>query len=215
MAGRFVTFEGGEAAGKTTQIRRRAARLNEAGHTVVVTREPGGTPIAEGIRRVLLDGLAKSLGSEAEALLFAAARADHVDRLIRPALARGDWVLSDRFNDSTHAYQGGEGGVDEELLVALDRLAIGRTRPNLTVILDLPPDVGLRRLRDRLAATGESPDRFEVDMLPLHERRRAAYLAIARREPERCVVIDAERSEDEVAEDVWRAVATRLLPKAA
>jgi dTMP kinase len=211
VVGRFITFEGGEGAGKTTQIRRLAARLGDAGHMVVVTREPGGTPVAEGIRKVLLGGLAKSLGSEAEALLFAAARADHVDRLIRPALARGDWVLSDRFIDSTHAYQGGEDGVDEELLVALDRLAIGRTRPNLTFILDLPPAAGLKRLRDRLAATGETPDRFEADDLDLHERRRAAYLDIAHREPERCVVIDAQRSESEVADEIWRAVATRFL----
>lgn len=215
MTGRFITFEGGEGAGKSTQIRRLAAQLREAGHTVVITREPGGTPVAEGIRKVLLGGFAKSLGAEAEALLFAAARADHVDRLIRPALASGDWVLSDRFIDSTHAYQGAAGGVDEELLVALDRLAIGRTRPNLTFILDLPPAVGLDRLAKRLAATGDVPDRFEGEEITLHERRRAAYLEIARREPERCIVIDAERSEGDVAEDVWRAVASRLLDRAA
>jgi dTMP kinase len=215
MAGRFITFEGGEGAGKSTQIRRLATRLRQAGHPVVITREPGGTPLAEGIRKVLLGGFAKPLGGEAEALLFAAARADHVDRLIRPALASGDWVLCDRFADSTHAYQGATGGVDEELLVALDRLTIGRTRPNLTFILDLPPAVGLDRLAGRLAGTGEKPDRFEGDDISLHERRRAAYLAIAGREPERCVVIDAERSEDAVAEDVWRAVATRFLDKAA
>jgi dTMP kinase len=215
MAGRFITFEGGEGAGKSTQVRRLADRLREAGRTVVITREPGGTPIAEGIREVLLSGFAKPLGSEAEALLFAAARADHVDRLIRPALASGDWVLSDRFSDSTHVYQGASGGVDEELLVALDRLAIGRTHPNLTFILDLPPEVGLARVADRLAATGDVPDRFEGDDIALHERRRAAYLDIARREPERCVVIDAERSEGEIAEDIWRAVASRLLDRAA
>src|SRR4029077_14041461 len=132
-------FEGGEGAGKSTQIRHLADRLRHAGHAVVMTREPGGTPAAEAIREVLLGGLAHPLGAEAEALLFAAARTDHVDRLIRPALANGDWVLSDRFIDSTAAYQGAAGGVDEELLVALDRLAIGRTRPNLTFILDLPP----------------------------------------------------------------------------
>ncbi len=215
MAGRFITFEGGEGAGKSTQIRRLADRLRDAGHTVVTTREPGGTPVAEGIRKVLLGGFAKPLGGEAEALLFAAARADHVDRLIRPALARGDWVLSDRFIDSTHAYQGATGGVDEELLVALDRLAIGRTRPNLTFILDLPAAIGLARVGGRLAETGEAPDRFEADEIALHERRRAAYLDIARSEPERCVVIDAERSEGEIAEDVWRAVASRLLDRAA
>jgi len=215
MTGRFITFEGGEGAGKSTQIRRLAGRLREGGRAVVITREPGGTPLAEGIRKVLLGGMAKALGSEAEALLFAAARADHVDRLIRPALARGDFVLSDRFIDSTHAYQGGAGGVDEELLVALDRLAIGRTRPDLTVILDIPPAVGLARLKLRLAATGEAADRFEGEAMVLHERRRAAYLEIARREPDRCVVVDAQPAENVIADTIWQAVSARLLDRAA
>ena len=215
MAGRFITFEGGEGAGKSTQIRRLAARLRHEGHVVVTTREPGGTPAAEAIREILLGGRAKPLGAEAEALLFAAARTDHVDRLIRPALANGDWVLSDRFTDSTHAYQGATGGVDEELLDALDRLAVGRTRPNLTFILDLPAAIGRARVDARLAGTGQAPDRFEAEDIALHERRRAAYLAIAGREPERCVVIDAEQPEDAVAEDVWRAVSTRLLRRTA
>jgi dTMP kinase len=215
MAGRFITFEGGEGAGKSTQVQYLAARLRGQGLSVVITREPGGTPLAEGVRKVLLGGFAKPLGAEAEALLFAAARADHVDRLIRPALANGDWVICDRFIDSTHAYQGATGGVDEELLEALDHLAIGRTRPDLTFILDLSPEVGLARVKARLAETGERPDRFEGEDLAMHERRRAAYLEIARREPERCVVIDAERPKEDVAENVWRAVATRLTDRTA
>src|SRR5262245_3941706 len=189
MAGRFITFEGGEGAGKSTQIGHLADRLRAGGLSVVTTREPGGTPLAEGVRKVLLGGLARKLGAEAEALLFAAARADHVDRVIRPALAEGDWVLCDRFIDSTHAYQGAGGGVDDKLLDALDHLAIGRTRPHLTVILDLDPAVGLERLKQRLREGGERPDRFETEDVTLHERRRNAYLDIARREPERCVVI--------------------------
>jgi dTMP kinase len=215
MAGRFITFEGGEGVGKSTQIRHLAGRLRDEGHTVVITREPGGTPTAEAVREVLLGGLAKPLGPEAEALLFAAARTDHVDRLIRPALANGDCVLCDRYIDSTHAYQGATGGVDRELLDALDHLAVGRTWPNLTVILDLPPAVGLARVMARLAETGETADRFESEDITLHERRRAAYLEIARREPERCVVINAERPQGDVAEDVWRAVSTRLLHRTA
>jgi dTMP kinase len=215
MVGRFITFEGGEGAGKSTQIRYLATRLRDEGHVVVITREPGGTPTAEAVREILLGGLAKPLGPEAEALLFAAARTDHVDRLIRPALANGDWVLSDRFIDSTHAYQGATGGVDEELLDALDHLAVGWTWPNLTIILDLPPEIGLGRVAARLAETGEAPDRFEVEDISLHERRRVAYLEIARREPERCVVIDAERPEGDVAEDIWRVVSTRLLHRTA
>jgi dTMP kinase len=215
MAGRFITFEGGEGAGKSTQARLLADRLRDAGERVVVTREPGGTPVAEGVRKLLLSGSVKPLGSEAEAFLFAAARADHVDRLIRPSLARGEWVISDRFTDSTHVYQGASGGVDEELLTALDHLAVGRTRPSLTFVLDLPAEIGLRRVASRLAATGEAPDRFEGDAIALHRRRREAYLDIASHEPERCVVINADRPEQDIAEDVWRAVASRLLHRAA
>lgn len=215
MAGRFITFEGGEGAGKSTQIRRLAARLSAAGKHVATTREPGGTPAAETIRRVILSGLAEPLGPEAEALLFAAARADHVDRMIKPALALGEWVLSDRFTDSTHVYQGATGGVDEGLLKAMDRVAVGKTKPHLTIILDVPAEIGLRRVAGRLAMAGGEPDRFESDALALHERRRQAYLAIAEREPNRCVIVDATRSEDEVAEAIWRAVATRLLNLAA
>jgi dTMP kinase len=215
MAGRFITFEGGEGAGKSTQIRRLAARLTAAGRRVVTTREPGGTPVAESIRRVVLSGLAQPLGPEAEAILFAAARTDHLDRMIRPALAAGQWVLSDRFADSTHVYQGATGGVDEAFLKALDRVTVGRTRPHLTIILDVPARIGLERVHARLAESGGSADRFEAEATALQEERRRAYLAIAAREPERCIAIDANRAEDEVADDVWRAVSSRLLHKAA
>ncbi|MCB1497113.1 MAG: dTMP kinase [Bauldia sp.] len=215
MAGKFITFEGGDGAGKSTQIRRLARRLGERGIHVVETREPGGTPIAESIRKVLLSGMVKSLGPEAEAMLFAAARADHVDRLIRPALAAGDWVLCDRFFDSTRVYQGAVGGVDARELDALERVAVGRNRPDLTFVLDVPAEVGLRRVRARLAESGGEPDRFESDEIALHEGRRQAFLDIAARQPERCVVVDAARSEDAVAGDVWRIVAMRLLQQAA
>ncbi len=215
MAGKFITFEGGEGAGKSTQIRRLAARLEEAGLRVVVTREPGGTPAAEAIRQFILTGHAEAMGAEGEALLFAAARADHVMRIIRPALASGDWVLSDRFTDSTRVYQGAEGGVAPETLNALERVAVGANRPDLTIILDIPAEIGLRRVRARQVATGESPDRFDSDQVGLHERRRQAYLALAGRDPNRYAVIDAIRWESDVATDIWQAVSARLLREAA
>lgn len=208
-SGRFVTFEGGEGGGKTTQILRLAERLNAAGFRVVTTREPGGTPTAEGVRRFLLSGAAQPLGPEAEAVLFAAARADHVDNLIRPALKRGDWVLCDRFTDSTRAYQGAA-GVDEELLDALERLTVWPTRPDLTVILDIPVEIGLIRASARAANARENPDRFERDAIDEQNRRREAFLAIAGREPERCAVVDASRPEAEVADMIWKAVRQRL-----
>jgi dTMP kinase len=216
MNGRFISFEGGEGAGKSTQIRRLAERLGESGQVALVTREPGGTPRAEAIRGVLLSGAAKTLGPEAEALLFAAARADHVDRLIRPALARGEWVLSDRFFDSTRVYQGTIGGVEDRFLDALDRAAVAETRPDLTFILDIPVEVGLSRVASRLAASGGGTlDRFESDAVAMHERRRRAFLDIAVSEPQRCIVINADRPEDAIASDIWQAVSARLLDRAA
>lgn len=215
MAGRFITFEGGEGAGKSTQIRRLASRLARTGVSIAVTREPGGTPSAETIRRVILSGLVRPLGAEAEAVLFAAARADHVDRLIRPALAAGEWVLCDRFIDSTRVYQGAIGGVPARVLDTLERIAVGPTRPDLTLVLDVPVAVGLRRLSARLSATGDRPDRFESDGIALHERRRQAYLEIAARQANRCVVVDAARNEETVADEIWSTVTARLIRKAA
>jgi dTMP kinase len=211
MTGRFITFEGGDGAGKSTQVRRLAARLGDAGKSVVTTREPGGTPLAEAVRRLILSGDARDYGPEGEALLFGAARADHVEKLIRPALNAGQWVISDRFLDSTHVYQGLAGGVDEKLLAMLDRVTVGRTRPDLTIVLDLPVELGRARLTARLAEAGATPDRFEGEAPALHEQRRLAFLAIAAREPERCAVVDAGRGEDEVADDVWSIVSARLL----
>lgn len=214
MAGRFITFEGGDGAGKTTQIRRLADRLAAHGERVTITREPGGTPAAEAIRAAVLSGRAKPLGAEAEAMLFAAARADHVDRLIRPKLAAGDWVLSDRFADSTHVYQGEIGGVDRAFLDALDQAAIGATRPDLTIVIDVPTEVGLARLARRLNGGGV-PDRFESDAEALHARRRQAFLDLAAGDPGRCIVVDGSVSEEAVAATVWRAVEARLLSRAA
>jgi dTMP kinase len=212
MAGRFITFEGGEGAGKSTQIRLLADRLKAHGHTVVVTREPGGTPTAESIRRLLLSGLAEQLGDEGEAVLFASARADHVDKIIRPALEAGQWVLCDRFIDSTHVYQA---AADPALLDALDRVAVGATRPDLTIILDLPSEIGMARAAQRMADTGATPDRFEREAASMHELRRHAFLAIAVREPQRCVVVDAKGTEREVADAVWHQVEARLMRRPA
>ena len=214
MTGKFITFEGGDGAGKSTQIRILATRLQNSGRTVVTTREPGGTPTAETIRRLLLSGLAEPLGAEGEAILFAAARADHVDRVIRPALERGDWVLSDRFVDSTRVYQGGA-GAGETLLNALERVAVGGTRPDLTFILDIPAELGLERVRERLVTVGAPPDRFEGEALAEQERRRQAFLAIAAKEPDRCVVVDGTQRQEHIADHIWRAVSERLLGEAA
>ena len=212
MPGRFITFEGGEGAGKSTQVRLLAERLKAAGITTLVTREPGGTATAESIRRLLLSGLAEQLGVDGEAVLFAAARADHVEHVIRPALDAGQWVLCDRFFDSTHVYQS---RADASFLDALDRVAVGRTRPDLTIMLDVPAEVGMARAAARMAASGKAPDRFERDAIALHETRRQAFLKIAATAPTRCVVIDAARPQAAVADAVWRAVEGRLMRHAA
>lgn len=206
-AGRFVTFEGGEGSGKTTQLQYLAGSLRERGIGVTTTREPGGTPIAEAVRRFLLSGAAKPLGPDTEAVLFAAARGDHIEKLIRPALASGQWVLCDRFMDSTRAYQG-TAGVDSALIRALERVTVWPFRPDLTIILDVPAELGLRRAAAR---SDDAPDRFEGDDLQEHERRRQAFLEIAAAEPERCLVVDGARPEAEVAEVIWQAVVDRLL----
>lgn len=208
--GRFITFEGGEGSGKSTQAARLALLLGAAGRGVVTTREPGGTPVAEEIRRVLLAGKARRLGVDVEAMLFAAARADHVDRVIRPALAAGSVVVCDRFLDSSRVYQG-EAGCDPMLLRALERVAVGATRPDLTLILDLPAADGLARARRRAAAGGDTvPDRFEGEALAVHEARRTAFRTLAASEPDRCVVIDAAGSPEAVSQAVRAAVARRL-----
>ena len=206
--GRFITFEGGEGTGKSTQGRLLAERLRRFALEVEQTREPGGSPRAEAIRDFVLSGRAKAHGAFAEALLFCAARADHVRETIRPALVRGAWVISDRFADSTRAYQGALGNLDPKLIRALECVTVGETRPNLTLLLDLPAEQGLARARSR---GGEgTPDRFEGEALEFHRDLRKAFLDIAGAEPRRIAVIDAGGDEGEVAERVWTAVRTRL-----
>jgi dTMP kinase len=204
--GRFITFEGGEGAGKSTQLKRLVARLQAAGREVVATREPGGSPGAESIRELVLNGSADRWSPVTETLLMYAARRDHVERVIRPALERGAWVICDRFADSTRAYQGAAGGVEPGLIAAMETYILERTRPDLTLIFDLPVDVGLERAHARAG----SEMRFESKGLAFHERLRAGFLAIARAEPDRCAVIDACGTLDEVEAAVWMAVENRL-----
>ncbi|TIX89100.1 dTMP kinase [Rhizobium sp. P44RR-XXIV] len=211
--GLFVSFEGGEGAGKSTQIRRLAERLRERGHDVLVTREPGGSPGAEAVRHVLLSGAAEIFGTRMEAILFAAARNDHVEEVIRPALARGTIVLCDRFMDSSRVYQGVTGNLEADYIEALQRVAVNGVVPDCTLILDIPAEIGLERARKRASAV-VAPDRFEKEEMQTHEKRREAFLDIAAREPERCHVIDAQRSEDEIAADIAGIVDRRLGPAA-
>jgi dTMP kinase len=204
--GRFITFEGGEGAGKSTQIRRLGARLEAAGVEVVVTREPGGSPGAETIRELLVNGDADRWSPTTEALLMYAARRDHLERTIRPALARGAVVLCDRFADSTRAYQGAGGKLSLEAIAALEGFALeAGDWPDLTLILDLPVAEGLKRAASR----GGGEARFESKGLAFHERLRAGYLAIAEREPQRCAVVDATGDMDAVAQAVWTAFVAR------
>lgn len=209
--GRFITFEGGEGVGKSTQLARLAAHLRACGLEVTTTREPGGTPRAEALRKVLLSGRIAPLGPLAEAALFAAARIDHVQNLIAPALARGAFVLCDRFADSTRAYQGARGGVDPQTLTLFERVAVGDLRPDLTIILDLPHEQGMARAAKRREATGLRADRFEAEDAAFHEGLRRAFLDIAEQEPERCCVIDASQPVDETARAIRQLVDARFL----
>jgi dTMP kinase len=205
---RFITFEGGEGVGKSTQVKRLLANLNRVSIDAVRTREPGGTPQAEAIRSFILQGRSESWGPGAEAVLFAAARLDHVNQLIVPNLRAGKWVISDRFHDSTRAYQGLTGGVDDRLIQGLEELALDGHTPDLTIVLDMDPEAAFRRvaartLEDDLALTG---DRFEKEDLEWHKRLREAFLAIAHNNPERCVVISAEQSEEALEAAIWKTV---------
>ncbi len=210
MRGRFITFEGGEGTGKSTQAAMLALRLESFGLGVLLTREPGGSPGAEIIRHVLLSGAAKPFGPEAEAMLFAAARNDHVRCTIEPALASGKWVICDRFVDSTRVYQGTLGAVDARFIKALERVSLGGLNPELTFVLDLPAEIGLERAASR--RSGSNPDRFEGEQIGFHERLREAYLALAASEPGRCVILDARASKETVARRVWDTVQARLKP---
>lgn len=210
--GKFITFEGGEGVGKTTQIRLLEEKLAQHDIDCIKTREPGGSPGAEALRHVLLSGIADQmgLGASGEAILFAAARADHVDTKIKPALEQGKWVLCDRFMDSTRVYQGESGSVTPDLVDLLERLAIDGTRPDLTLILDLRAEIGIARANARRSAD-EAADRFEREDLSIHEARRNAFLQLAYKDPDRCKVIDASQTVEEIAFDIWRAVETQLL----
>ena len=212
--GRLVTFEGGEGAGKSTQLKRLAERLRRAGVEVVETREPGGTLLAEKLREMLLAGRIAPMGAFAEAVVFAAARIDHVDSVIAPALARGAFVLCDRFIDSTRAYQGALGKVEPSRIALLERIALGDLRPDLTIILDLPAEEGLARAARRRAG-GVDADRFEREELSRHEELRDAFLDIAATEPDRCCVLDTTRPEEEASLAIWRLIEARFLGNAA
>ncbi len=209
---RFITFEGGEGVGKSTQVKRLLVRLNRLDVEAVRTREPGGTPRAEAVRAFILQGRSEPWGAGAEAVLFAAARLDHVNQLIAPSLDSGKWVISDRFHDSTRAYQGLTGGVDERLIHGLETLALNGHAPDLTIVLDMDPAtafsrVGRRELEPALTETG---DRFEKEDLDWHRRLRDAFLAIARDNAERCVVLSADQSEEALEQQVWDTVTGRF-----
>lgn len=205
--GRFITLEGGEGGGKSTQARRLAGYLEEAGVEVVLTREPGGAPGAEEIRKLLVDGDVHRWDAVTEALLHFAARRDHLISTVLPALERGAWVISDRFADSTIAYQGYGHGVEFAALASLYEICVGALKPDLTLILDLPVAEGLARAASR--AGGE--DRYERMDAPFHERLRNGFLEIAKGEPDRCVVIDASEDEESVQEAIRACLNDRLM----
>jgi dTMP kinase len=213
--GRFITFEGGEGSGKSTQAGLLAQRLKDRGIDVVVTREPGGSPFAEEVRALLLDGRVPANAPLVEALLFSAARADHLASTIRPALAARRWVICDRFADSTRVYQGVAGGLSDTTLDVLEKLVVGPTRPDLTFILDIAPAEGLARAQARRGPVGNpggaEADAYESRELAFHERLRAGYVAIAKAEPRRCVLVDGARPSGEIAADIWAEAERRLL----
>ena len=192
--GLFITFEGGEGVGKSTQVRRLAARLQAAGREVVVTREPGGSPGAEAIRNLVLNGSADRWSPVTETLLMYASRRDHIERTLQPALQRGAVVLCDRYADSTRAYQGAAGGTDPGLISALEHFILEDVRPALTLVFDLDPELGLARAVGRPDAEA----RFESKGLDFHRRLRAGFLAIAAAEPDRCRIVDASGDPDAV-----------------
>ena len=208
MRGRFITLEGGEGAGKSTQARLLKERLTARGLEVVLTREPGGSPGAEEIRKLLVEGEPDRWTPVTETLLFLAARSDHVARVIGPALAKGAWVISDRFVDSTIVYQGIARGLGAARVAAMQEAAPPGVVPDLTVVLDIAPEQGLARAHAR----GISEARFEKFDQGFHAKLREAFLDIANAEPRRCVLVDAVHEPAEVAAEIWRAVEDRLKP---
>lgn len=216
--GRFITFEGGEGAGKSTQIEMLADRLQDAGFSVVVTREPGGSPSAEDIRKLLVSGAIWRWDPLTELMLHNAARREHIRNFIRPVLSRNRWVLCDRFVDSTMAYQGYGHGLGRKVVLDVHRIIADGMMPDLTLILDLPTEVGLARAKLRNEAVAAKPDapevkredRYERMAKPFHRRLRRGFLDIAKRDPKRCRVIDANRDIDAIAADIWTEVAKRF-----
>jgi len=204
--GRFITLEGGEGAGKSTQIARLRSWLEGRGHRVTATREPGGSPGAEMIRKLLVEGPVERWDGTTEALLHFAARREHLRSTVWPALKRGDWVVSDRFADSTLAYQGYGHGIERKIFDQLYEVAAGSFRPDLTIVLDLPIEIGLKRAAERRGAE----TRYESLPYDFHVRVRSGFLEIAAREPKRCVVIDATGSVDAIAQAIADAVRDRL-----
>src|SRR3990172_934788 len=213
MRGHFITFEGGEGSGKSTHAATLAQRLKALGIEVVLTREPGGSTGAEISRHILLSGITKPLGAETEAILFAAARDDHVRNTILPALRSGQWVICDRFIDSTRVYQGALGQVDPRLIRSLERLTVGPAKPDLTFILDVPATVGLARAKHR-RGKGKA-DRCEAEGVKFHEALRKAYRELAVKETKRIIVVDGRAPRDVVADRIWGVVKQRLHPERA
>jgi len=206
--GLFITFEGGEGCGKTTQIQKLADRIKNLTSTAfVVTREPGGVPAAELIRGLLVNGDAETWRPATEGVLMSAARHEHVEQIIRPALAQNKLVISDRFVDSTIVYQGIVGGVSADDITAMNKIACGDIYPDVTIILDIDSQIGLARAMSR----GDGEDRFEAKGQAFHEKVRAGFLEIAANAPSRCVVINANRTPDEIAADIWQVVRPHLL----
>ena len=208
MRGKFISFEGGEGAGKSTQARLLQQKLEGRSHSVVLTREPGGSPGAEEIRKLLVEGEPGRWTPLTETLLFVAARSDHVACVIEPALHRGAWVVCDRFSDSTFVYQGVARGLGLERAHALQQIALGEFKPDLTLVLDIAPRLGLARTHARTHAE----TRFEKFDDEFHGRLRSAFQELAKAEPQRCVLIDGTRDAEAVSADVWRAVEGRLSP---
>ncbi len=206
MGGRFITFEGGEGSGKSTQARLLADALRAAGHDVIETREPGGSPFAERLRAFILDPTLPPHGALAEALLFYAARADHLATVIDPALEQGRWVISDRFSDSTRVYQGAAGSLPARTIESLEAMVVGERRPDLTIVLDVPAATGLARVKTRSSAT----DGFEARSLDYHERLRDGFLQLGRDHPGRVVVLDGTAEQAAIAAEIRKAVAARL-----
>lgn len=222
----FITFEGGEGSGKSTQVKILANRLSSLCIKVIPTREPGGSILSERLRSLILDPAVKDQSVLTEALLFSAARSDHLDQIIRPALKQGHTVICDRFSDSTRVYQGYAGNLDFQVLKTLECIVLGPTVPDLTIIIDLPAHVGLERAKKRNAdkvsgvqktndilrsETNVVADQFERRDIAYHEKLRQGYIHIARQEPERCVIIDGMEDVEEVACAIWSVVEKRLL----